>query len=110
MTCCASWTRPASSPSKNSTSGSAAPSGCSTRFRIWSELWNAGLDDRQFLSARIAMCEEAMRRFSSNDGLMVENRRRALAESYFELDETDKAEALYLEGLDADPGWGWGRT
>jgi tetratricopeptide (TPR) repeat protein len=73
-----------------------------------SELWNAGLDDRQFLSARIAMCEEAMRRFPSDDGLMVENRRRAVAESYFELDETDKAEALYREWLDTDPCWGWG--
>jgi tetratricopeptide (TPR) repeat protein len=73
-----------------------------------SELWNAGLDDRQFLSARIAMCEEAMRRFPSDDGLMVENRRRAVAESYFELDEMDKAEALYREWLDADPCWGWG--
>jgi tetratricopeptide (TPR) repeat protein len=73
-----------------------------------SELWNAGLDDRQFLSARIAMCEEAMRRFPSDDGLMVENRRRAVAESYFELDEMDKAEALYREWLTADPGWGWG--
>jgi tetratricopeptide (TPR) repeat protein len=73
-----------------------------------SELWNAGLDDRQFLSARIAMCEEAMRRFPSDDGLMVENRRRAVAESYFELDETDKAKALYREWLDADPCWGWG--
>jgi tetratricopeptide (TPR) repeat protein len=73
-----------------------------------SELWNAGLDDRQFLSARIAMCEEAMRRFPSDDGLMVENRRRAVAESYFEVDETDKADALYREWLDADPCWGWG--
>jgi uncharacterized protein YchJ len=73
-----------------------------------SELWNAGLDDRQFLSARIAMCEEAMRRFPSDDGLMVENRRRAVAESYFELDEADKAEALYRVWLDADPCWGWG--
>ena len=75
---------------------------------LQSELWNAGLDDRQFLSARIAMCEEAMRRFPSDDSLMVENRRRAMAESYFELDETDKAEALYREWLDADPCWGWG--
>ena len=73
-----------------------------------SELWNAGLDDRQFLSARIAMCEEAMRRFPSDDGLMLENRRRAVAESFFELGETDQAEALYREWLDADPCWGWG--
>jgi len=39
---------------------------------------------------------------------MTENRRRALAESYFELGETAKAEALYRDWLQADPRWGWG--
>ncbi len=73
-----------------------------------SELWNAGLEERQFLSARIALCEEGLRRFPSGDDLMIENRRRALAESYFELGETEKAEALYREWQDADPCWGWG--
>jgi len=72
------------------------------------ELWNAGLDDRQFLSARIAMCEEAMRRFGTDDESLIENRRRALAESYYELGETGKAEALYREWLKVDPRWGWG--
>ena len=73
-----------------------------------SELWNAGLDERQFLSARIALCEEGLRRFPSDERLLVENRRRALAESYFELGEVEKAETLYREWLDADPCWGWG--
>jgi tetratricopeptide (TPR) repeat protein len=72
------------------------------------ELWNAGLEDRQFLTARIALCEEGLRRFRSDDDLMTENRRRALAESYYELGETDKAEALYREWLHTDPCWGWG--
>jgi tetratricopeptide (TPR) repeat protein len=72
------------------------------------ELWNAGLDDRRFLSARIALCEEGLRRFPSADDLMSENWRRALAESLFELGETEKAEALYREWLAADPCWGWG--
>jgi uncharacterized protein YecA (UPF0149 family) len=40
------------------------------------------------------------------DELMTENRRRALAESYFELGETSKAETLYGDWLHADPGWG----
>jgi tetratricopeptide (TPR) repeat protein len=71
------------------------------------ELWNAGLEDRQFLSARIALCEEGLRRFPSDD-LMRENRRRSLAESYFELGDVEKAEALYREWLAADPCWGWG--
>jgi len=72
------------------------------------ELWNAGLDDRQFLSARIALCEEGLRRFPSDDALLLENRRRALAESYFELGEVEKAEALYRAWLAVDPCWGWG--
>jgi len=72
------------------------------------ELWNAGLDDRQFLTARVAVCEEGLRRFPAEDEPMTENRRRALAESYFELGETGKAEALYHDWLHADPRWGWG--
>jgi tetratricopeptide (TPR) repeat protein len=71
-------------------------------------LWNAGLEDRQFLTARIAVCEEGLRRFPAEDELMTENRRRALAESYFELGESDTAEALYRDWLQADPRWGWG--
>ena len=31
------------------------------------ELWNAGLEDRQFLTARIAVCEEGLRRFPARD-------------------------------------------
>ncbi|MHB1511235.1 MAG: SEC-C metal-binding domain-containing protein [Acidimicrobiales bacterium] len=39
---------------------------------------------------------------------MTENRRRALAESYFELGEADKAEELFRSWLAADPRWGFG--
>jgi hypothetical protein len=62
-------------------------------------LWNAGREDPQFLRARIAVCEEALRRFADEDELMVENRRRAIAESYFELGETVTAEALFERWL-----------
>lgn len=72
------------------------------------ELWNAGLEDREFLTARINVCEEGLRRFATENDLMTENWRRALAESYFELGETAKAEALYQEWLKTDPRWGWG--
>jgi tetratricopeptide (TPR) repeat protein len=71
-------------------------------------LWNAGLEDREFLNARIGVCEEGLRRFETDDDLMTENRRRALAESYFVLGETGKADALYREWLKTDPRWGWG--
>jgi tetratricopeptide (TPR) repeat protein len=72
------------------------------------ELWNAGREDPEYLRARIAVCEEALRRFPDADQPMVENRRRAVAESYFELGETVKAEALFEQWLEADPCWGWG--
>ena len=71
-------------------------------------LWNAGLDERQFLTARIAVCEEGLRRFPDDDELTTENRRRALAESYFELGERATALDLYREWLQLDPRWGWG--
>jgi hypothetical protein len=70
------------------------------------ELWNAGPEDRQFLTARIAMCEEGLRRFRTDDELLTENRRRALAETYYELGETASAEALYRGWLHLDPRWG----
>lgn len=72
------------------------------------ELWNAGLRDRQFLSSRVGICEERLRIFDPEDELMMENCRRALAESYFELGETGRADALYREWLNADPQWAWG--
>jgi tetratricopeptide (TPR) repeat protein len=73
------------------------------------ELWSGGLLDRQFLVSRIALCEESARRFeASDDQLLIENRRRALAESYFELGETAKTEGFYREWLKNDPQWGWG--
>ena len=71
-------------------------------------LWNAGLDERHFLWARVEVCREGLRRFSTGDPRLTENRRRALAESLFELGQTEQADALYKEWLEADPGWGWG--
>ena len=71
-------------------------------------LWNAGLRDRELLAARIDVCEEALRLFPHEDQLMTENRRRALAESYFEGGMTAKAEELFQSWLAADPNWGWG--
>ncbi|MPZ16976.1 MAG: hypothetical protein GEV06_03525 [Luteitalea sp.] len=73
-----------------------------------SELWNAGLQDRYFHRARIAVGEEFLNRFGSDDDLVTENWRRAVAESYYELGETSQADALYREWLTADPQWGWG--
>ncbi|MHB8313345.1 MAG: YecA family protein [Candidatus Dormibacteria bacterium] len=71
-------------------------------------LWNAGLDSDAMLLARIAVCEEALQRFPHEDQLMTENRRAALAESYFKVGDTGKAEELFASWLAADPSWGFG--
>ncbi len=78
------------------------------------ELWNAGLEDRPFLiTARISLCEEILLKFfpaktGKDHDDTTGNWRRALAESYFEIGETGKAESLYREWLENDPRWGWG--
>ena len=76
--------------------------------RLEDALWNAGLDDGEFLRARISVCEEALRRFPDQDQLTTENRRRALGESCFAVGETEKSEELFRAWLAADPCWGFG--
>lgn len=71
-------------------------------------MWNAGLDERRFLFARVRVCKEALNRFRDEDDPNVGNRRVGLAESYFELGEIANAERLFREWLQADPRWGWG--
>src|SRR5439155_12007048 len=72
------------------------------------ELLNAGLEDRRFLADRVAVCEEGLKRFEEEGDLTTQNRRRALAESYFEMGETRRADTLFQGWLKADPRWGWG--
>ena len=68
----------------------------------------AGLEDLAFFNARIRVCEEGIRRFGAESDLS-RSLRRAIAESYFELGETSKADTLFRESLKIDPrsGWDW---
>ena len=72
------------------------------------ELRSGGVFDRRLLEERVSLCEEAQRRFEPQDDLTTGNRRRALAESYFELGQKAKTDALFRGWLEADPQWGWG--
>ena len=72
------------------------------------ELWNAGVNSREFLMARIGLCSEALRRFPGEEQWRIENLRRALAETYFEIGEHCTADELFESWLTADPRWGWG--
>ena len=70
------------------------------------ELANAGCRDKKFLSDRILFCEEFIRRSPDEDN--IREMKRAVAESWFQLGETDKAEKMFGELLSCDPRWGWG--
>lgn len=72
------------------------------------ELWNAGMKKREFLTERISFCEGFLRRFPREDSLILENMKRALGEAYFEAGEREKADSLFQEWLRDDPRWGWG--
>lgn len=72
------------------------------------ELGTGGVFDRRLLAERVSLCEEAQTRFELPDDLTAENRRRALAESYFELGLTAKADTLFRGWLEDSPQWGWG--
>jgi tetratricopeptide (TPR) repeat protein len=71
-------------------------------------LENAGRDDGEIRQALIEFCEESFRRFPREDQLLTENRRRTMAQAYFDAGMTEKSEELFRSWLDADPGWGWG--
>jgi len=71
-------------------------------------LENAGRDDREMRQVLIDFCEESLRRFPDEDQLMTENRRRTMAQAYFDAGMTEKSEELFRSWLDADPAWGWG--
>ena len=71
-------------------------------------LENAGRDNREIRQSLIEFCEESFRRFPREDQLLTENRRRTMAQAYFDAGLTEKAEELFRSWLDADPAWGWG--
>jgi tetratricopeptide (TPR) repeat protein len=73
-----------------------------------SGLGESGLYDAQFLRERIEVCEECIRCLRPTDTLTIGNMRCALAESYFELGEREKADELFQEWLASDPQWGAG--
>ncbi|MFN0119780.1 MAG: SEC-C metal-binding domain-containing protein [Blastocatellia bacterium] len=72
------------------------------------ELWNAGLDDRQFFVRRIEYCEKVLQMFGAQETSLRESCRRALAASHAELGDPGKSDSLYAEWLKADPQWGEG--
>jgi tetratricopeptide (TPR) repeat protein len=73
-------------------------------------LYNAGLENKEYVAKRLRYCEELLQLFiwGEDDKLLVENTRRAIAESHYALGETDECDGLFRQWLTEDPLWGWG--
>lgn len=72
------------------------------------ELGYAGITDKEYYRKRIKYCSEMLERCGTEEDLIIENTRRAMADSYFELGNDQEGEQLYRMWLDADLDWGWG--
>jgi len=72
------------------------------------ELYNAGLEKKEYFHKRIKYCHEMIKFCGRNEKLIIENAKRAIATSYFELGDKKKGDELFSQWLDEDPTWGWG--
>jgi len=72
------------------------------------ELHNAGLSNKVYFQKRIAYCEEVLELCGEDDDFLVENMRRAIADSHYQLGNKDKCDELYSTWLEENPDWGWG--
>lgn len=72
------------------------------------QLRNAGIENEQYFLKRIRYCEELLQVCGNKDELLIENTRRAIAESYYALGNEQEYDRLYRKWLTSDPTWGWG--
>lgn len=71
-------------------------------------LHNAAQDDPKYFSKRIQYCEEMLKLSGDSDELIIENTRRAIAESHYALGNNIECDRLFQKWLADDPAWGWG--
>jgi len=72
------------------------------------ELWNAALEDHEYLRKRIRYCQEFHTQFPDEDPLTLGNSYRAEAESYGHLGDTETAEKKFKDLIDRYPNFAWG--
>jgi tetratricopeptide (TPR) repeat protein len=63
---------------------------------------------RDWFQRRIQFCESFLSRFSNEDLSLIQNMRRALAESIWGIGENQRADELFQRWLDENPRWSWG--
>lgn len=72
------------------------------------QLHNAGIKNEQYILKRIRYCEELLKVCGDKDELLIENTRRAIADSHYALGNEQECDRLYSMWLTSDPSWGWG--
>ena len=75
------------------------------------ELQNACFIDKSFEEKKLNFCEaytEMHRDMLDVEVRNLGNIRASLADSYYRMGKTEKADSLYRKWLDAEPDWGWG--
>lgn len=72
------------------------------------QLHNAGVESEQYLPKRIRYCEELLKVCGDKDELLIENTRRAIADSHYALGNDQECDRLYSMWLTSNPTWGWG--
>lgn len=71
------------------------------------ELGNVGVKDPSFFKKRITYCREFVELLPESDSLIIENMRRAEAESYFALGEKDEGEKAFKALIKDFPNSAW---
>jgi len=71
------------------------------------ELHNAGLKDPAFYQKRIEYCREFCSLFPETEGLIIENMKRAEAESYFAMGMVEQGEKAFRDLVREFPGSAW---
>jgi tetratricopeptide (TPR) repeat protein len=72
------------------------------------QLHNAGVESEQYLPKIIRYCEELLKVCGDKDELLIENTRRAIADSHYALGNDQECDRLYSMWLTSNPTWGWG--
>lgn len=72
------------------------------------ELGNAGMDDHAYLEKRIKYIQDFCSLFPESDPLIMENMKRAEAESYFALGRVEQGEKLFARLVEEFPKSAWG--
>jgi tetratricopeptide (TPR) repeat protein len=75
------------------------------------ELSNASIRDKSYLQKKLNFCQhyvEMHEDFSDKELPNLGNVRSTLAETYYQLEEKEKADSLYEKWLKDEPDWGWG--